>query len=642
MASRIRFVCLVAALTAPAFARQAGTPPSQPAPPPLATSAITGIVVDGASGAAVPGAIVSLRASGRVDIGPQPSQLTDDKGRFAFVNLPAHPGYTITVSKFGYLSGGYGRDTEPSDPLRQVPLKDNHWVGSLRVPIWKPGSISGMVRDENGEPVVGVFVRALVRYRLQGRDELAGGPMTVTDDRGAYRMAGLSPGPYVIQVPSVQTSMSAGTALPRVDAQDGVLEMDDTSRLIIGRFPLPPPMSNGRAMAYPIAFHPTSALVSQAMTIDLKYGDDRQNVDVTLTPTPAVRVSGIVDGPAEALTRLTLRLLPAGLENLGHGSETATALVGPDGRFTFLNVPAGSYMLDAPVKISEFTTSRTISARGVNFPGPPGTPGWEILSHAPDGITGLQFGTTNFRGNAADYSARMPLTVGAGDTTGVVVRLRPHLTMTVRFVFDHHPDRPAAATPTWLPLLLDPAGGEAFLGRPSGTFQPDDPGEVRIAGVMPGKYWIRNRGNAAWVLKSVSWKGRDYTTEPIDTTAADDLDGVVVTFTNALTELSGVVRPTGDAKPDEHMVIVFPVEPAQWRNAGLSPARQKGAAVSPTGTYRLTSLPAGTYMLAAIHGRFRMTWQNPDFLAQVARTASTVTLTWGAKTSRDLAVTVVR
>ena len=70
-------------------------------------------------------------------------ELIDSNITSAFVNLPANPDYTVSASKFGYLSGGYGRETDPTDPLRPIALKDNDWVSNIRVTIWKPGSISG-------------------------------------------------------------------------------------------------------------------------------------------------------------------------------------------------------------------------------------------------------------------------------------------------------------------------------------------------------------------------------------------------------------------------------------------------------------------------------------------------------------------
>src|SRR5262245_47625316 len=139
--------------------QQASNPPS---------AVITGTVVDGSTGEPVADAVVFLASTPAGGAGSQPRQVTDEKGRFAFIGLTGDRSYTIAASCIGYLDGGYGRDAMPTDPLRPIPLKADEWIPDLRVSIWKPGAIAGIVRDESGEPVVGVVVRVLQRVRMQG------------------------------------------------------------------------------------------------------------------------------------------------------------------------------------------------------------------------------------------------------------------------------------------------------------------------------------------------------------------------------------------------------------------------------------------------------------------------------------------
>lgn len=653
------------ALASPLLAGRAPQQVIQQAPPPAsivapqtagqitpeqpANGAISGVVLEGSTGEPVPAAIVNL-VPGTVNrplVNVQTRQITDDRGRFAFVNLPGEGQYTIATSKFGYLDGGYGRDSGPTGLMRTIALRQDEWISNLRVVVWKPGAISGVVRDESGDPVVGVFVRALVRLRIQGRDDLAAGPMAVTDDRGSYRLSGLSPGRYYVQVPSVQAAVPASTKFPTgTTPPPDALDVDDTHRLVIGRYPLPPPPVNGRQMAYPFIFHPSTSVLAQATAIDLGFGDDRPNIDLTLTPVPSVRVSGVIEGPPEALQSLTVRLLPTGLENLGLGGEAATALVGADGRFTFLNVPAGSYTLDAPVSVNELTNQNWsgMSSGGFrrSFPAPPPAQGWGMSSNSTDLIPGFDLRNTSFRGGlSAEYSGRTTLTVGGADVSGVVLRLKPHATMSGRVVVDADPAQPDAKPPARFPICLDPASTDISLGRPQSSFQ-SAPGEFEISGIVPGQYWLRVYGYPAWLVKSISWKGHDYTTMPFDAAAADDLSGVVLTVTNAVPVLSGSVRASDDLKADATMVIAFPADPAQWRNIGFWPARMKAAAVSNIGTYLLASLPAGDYLVVAVDRSKATTWRDPAFLTQAARSASRVTLTWGGKTSQDVSTVVVR
>jgi hypothetical protein len=621
------------------------TAPDKAEPP--GNGAISGTVFDGASREPVVNVLVTLQP-GKISkplVSVITRQVTDERGRFAFPNLPGEGEFTILVSKYGYLGGGYGRDQSPTDPLRSVAMHQDEWVSGLHVNIWKPGSISGTVRDEAGEPVVGVFVRALMRLRIMGREDLAAGPMVLTDDRGAYRLSGLGPGRYYVQVPSVQAAVPAETNLSSngVNMADAI-DLDDTQRLVIGKYPLPPPPVAGRQMAYPLVFHPSTSVLSQATPIEVGYGDERSNIDLTLTPAPSVRVSGVVDGPPEALQSLTLRLLPAGLENLGLGSEAATALVEADGHFTFMNVPAGSYTLDAPVSVSELSLLDGSGMFRRTFPPPPPVRGWGMNSDTIESLPGLSLVNTTYRGggtNGGPYSGRMPLVVGGSDVNNVVLRLRPHATMSGRLIVEVDPAQPDVKPPARFPLSLDPAKAETFLGRPQSSFQ-SPPGEFSITGIIPGQYFLRLLGYPNWLIKSIVWKGHDYTTLPFDAAETADFSDVVVTVTDAASQLSGTVRSTDDMKIDNAMVVIFPSDASLLRNVGFWPARMKSATIGTAGTYLFPYLPAGDYRVAAIDRARLADWRDPAFLERVARIATHVTLTWGAKSTQDLSAMAVR
>ena len=175
-------------------------------------------------------------------------EFTDSRGRFVFPDLSARDDHTITASASGYFDGAFGA-RHPNQPARRtINVADEQWLSAADITLWPHGSISGTVTDESGEPLNGVLVRAVAVVRAAGRERLAAGPLTTTDDRGRYRLAMLPPGRGVF-VPSVLT------------------------------------ISTG--------------------------------VDVRFVPAPAVRLSGVVDGPAEARGNLVLRLVADGVGGLG-------------------------------------------------------------------------------------------------------------------------------------------------------------------------------------------------------------------------------------------------------------------------------------------------------------------------------------
>jgi hypothetical protein len=359
-------------------------------------------------------------------------------------------------------------------------------------------------------------------------------------------------------------------------------------------------------------------------------------------------VSGIVDGPPESLRSLTLRLMPAGLENMGFGSEAATALVGSDGRFTFFNVPAGQYTVDAPAQISELSiTPPQIGPRKV-LPGPPTAPVTGAQIQDTELLPGVTL--THFFSMSANtpYTGRATVTVGNTDVTGVVLRLRAFGTMSGRVVIDPRSAPPADGTTPRAALELDPAGGDTAITGAGRTIRADRiiPGDFSIARIQPGQYWVRVQKQgihaSQWQVQSVSWNGRDYTNIPIEVAAGDAIDGVAVTVTTATPDLRGTVRDSDDLKADATMVIVFPVEPALWKNTGLDPSRMKTVPVSSTRAFALANLPAGDYFVAAINRSFTETWREPVFLARVAQHAARVTLSWGGKSTVDLTTLVIR
>lgn len=625
--------------------------------PPAPSGAISGIVVDGTTGEPVADAIVAVarQAPSQLPTGYQARHITDAKGRFAFLNLPNDGTFQITAAKFGYLDGGYGRTTAPTDPLRPIVIASGAWVGNLRVTIWRPGVIAGMVRDESGEPQVGVLVRVLARIRVAGRDELAAGPLTVTDDLGRYRMSGLLPGRYIVQVPSTQMSAPGSTRIPAVatNVPEGAMDVDDSTRLVIGRYPLPPPPSNGRAMSYASAFHPAATSPVLAATIDLQAGAERSGIDVSLTPVPGVRVSGTVEGPSDAFINLTVRLLPAGMENLGLGAETATALVGPDGAFTFLNVPVGSYVLDAPLTFNEFSVSSgptmgggSVGTRGdASLPTPPPRQGAGRSTQETGAVPGVGLTMADFRGvfgqKVASYTGRSSIAVGASDMTGVVLRLRPGLTLRGKLTVESDPTKPGAKPP-FLSALMDPAGGQPSLGQPRSRSTIAPGADFEITGIQAGEYFLRVQAGGAWQVKSILWRGRDYTLVPFDTATTDDLSGVQVTVTNALPILSGAVRASDGTTPESGLVVLFPADPALWQNTGLWSPRLVAATMLNNGTYRIAEAPAGEYLVAAIDRARLRTWRDPEFLRSIERQASRVSLGWGQTVTRDVTVLVAR
>lgn len=661
-------ILLLSLATLAAQGRAGGAaPPAQlpqnpnQAPIEAGTGAISGVVIDGATKAPVAGAIVYL---GPPQHGPPDTPvrtLTDARGRYVFRNLPAFGGYFVQATKIGYFTAHYGRGGNTALGGR-IALVDGQWFSDGNLTMWRPGAISGRVIDQTGEPVVGVYVRVLARVTIAGRTQLATGSATTTDDRGVYRIGGLQSATYLIQVPSVRSSVPAsmpiaGEAAPvaegsrPIGSRDAAQEAAGT-RAYLGRYTTPLAPIDGRTAVYPPTFHPNVTAIAEARTIDLGRAEERGGVDVVLRAIPSHTLAGVVEGPGDGLVNLMLRLMPVGVEDLGTGSEAATTLVRPDGRFTFLNVPAGSYTLVTGRSTTEYGF-RDVASQSKELPRPPMPAAARSSMTGFVGITG-QSGTSLQSWRYADepetHAARLPVTVGE-DRTDLVVTLKPMASMTGRIVWpddERRPEPPAGSPVLWgMPqATLVPAGGEAWLGLPrSATPRGGAPAADRflIHGVLPGQYLLRVTEPAvAGRIRSITWNGRDYTTRPFDASSGEDIVDVVVTMTARSAQLRGTVLSDRGLPLSDATVIIFPVERDQWSNFGLQPDRLRTVTTNNTGAYRFQSLPAGEFFAIAVQTDLADGWPNPAFLEKLSRLATRLSVDWGGIKTQDLRLSVVK
>lgn len=609
------------------------------------TAAVSGVVIDATTRQPIAGVMVYLGFQGRGAVGRLSRQISDEKGRFVFTDLPAGNNYFINASKFGYLEGHYG--VGAGGLLGGlITVTDGQWFRDATIVMQRPVSITGTIVDEQGAPAVGVFVRVLSRIRVAGREQLAAGLVTKTDDRGVYRLAGLAPGRYIVQVPFVQQGISAaltpaelagvtpeqlaaGRTAPEAPP---AIDLDAATRLVVGNYLLPPPQ-DGRARAYQPLFYPSVTSVADAATLDLKPGEQRANIDLALRAVPATSIAGVVTGPPDVLAGLLVRLLPDGLEDLGSGSEVATFTVGGDGRFTIVNVPAGAYTLDARRSVSELVYRTPLSVPTVPLPPTPGSSGSGGSGSIMSGPYGATYTAGSTRGSHA-YWARTKIAVGAAPLTDLNVTLQRGATIRGRFVTESgEPPKLLSGT---TPVYAEPADGNLGAGMLAGT-RPT-PLTFEIDGLRPASYTLRfvGLGNA---VVSIVGDGVDHRVTPFDGAAGRDFN-VVVTLTDKRTDLSGTATDARGGQVKNAVVIAFPVEREQWTNYGLSPARLRSSPTSSSGTYRFQSLPAGDYYVVAVPPDQANAWQDPGNLAKLAPLAARVGLAWGDVKTQS--VTVVK
>lgn len=149
---------------------------------------LSGIVV-GENGQPLPGASVLIRRLNSV--APPRIVITNNEGKFEVVNLDRAL-YSVSASVSTYVSTPRDQDT----PAPFYRLGD-----SIRLELIKGGIITGAVTRANNEPVIAVRIRAIMLRDFKDKGVKSFAPVFqgMTDDRGIYRIYGITPGTYIVE-----------------------------------------------------------------------------------------------------------------------------------------------------------------------------------------------------------------------------------------------------------------------------------------------------------------------------------------------------------------------------------------------------------------------------------------------------------
>jgi 5-hydroxyisourate hydrolase-like protein (transthyretin family) len=618
------------------FVYGAAAAPQQPTPSAdTPSSAVSGLVLDAATGQPIAGAVVALsRLTQNATLPPRFA--TDSKGRFIFANLESADDYVLSARAIGYLAGAYG-DPRPSefiffDTAVRIRLTPGQWVPDLAIRLWKMSSVSGRVMDERGEPVVGAAVQAFSKVAVAGHQRVVGGPLAVTDDRGVYVLTPLSPGSYVIGVLSVQSTVLAtadegppARALGALQTgpiggergssvRSPLVDVDRRHRLAVTNFATPPPPSLDQPRAYAAQFYPGVRSWTDAQSIDLTYGQEHAGIDFRLSPEPAFNVSGHTAGVSAP--GLLLRLMPAGSEGLGVGAEAATTVVEADGSFTFLNVPAGAYTLIAQSAVTDLTTG----SASIRLPSAPGFPGGGSGVGSWDGVPDVSY-LMRFGAGASAWG-RAAVMVAGQDVDGLVLTLRPLAQISGRIAFDTGTAPPGNSAR--ILLGIEPANGDPLLTLPGArSAAPVEDTYLFSMDAVNGVYLITSA--SGYRIVSVVAVGRDVTDTGIDAATAGVEDVVITVTGRKYAELTGTVTGGSDAPT---AALAFPVDEARWTDYGWTARRFRTARLRPDGTFTLSRLPPGEYFVAAIDAADSDHWTDRKFLEAVRPSATRITLGW--------------
>jgi protocatechuate 3,4-dioxygenase beta subunit len=295
------------------------------------TARIRGRVFAGDTGKPLAGAIVTVvdtRASNPTE--RQGRWLrTDAEGQWEAPDL-SPGGYTLSVSKAGYLRIEYGQK-RPFERGKTLELAAGQVLDRIDVALPRASAITGRVFDEFGDPAAAVFVRALRQRYVDGRRELTplaealevltNGGGDITDDLGQFRIHGLTPGDYYV----------SASFNPRGEA--------------------------ATAIGYPPVYYPGTPSAVQARRISVALGEEAQNINVTLVSARYAIVSGTVLNSLNAPASASIQLVGA---DAVADMPVAPARTASNGTFTLRSVPPGEYQLNVydvrPTSAPEFAS----------------------------------------------------------------------------------------------------------------------------------------------------------------------------------------------------------------------------------------------------------------------------------------------
>jgi len=272
-----------------------------------------------------------------------PTAITNERGEFTLQRVIAGE-YYVVAGPVDQRGGSQLESvlTRSSDSDADVKRLDQFKKSNLRITVDGPhnvevnlrvpnphfGSISGMVFDAAHQPAA----RATVHVMSKGDDFL--GLSVRTDDQGRYKVRGLPKGEYIVSA-----------SPPAKETGDG------EKRNLQG--------SPGAT------YFPSTFLLRNSPAVAVSPDVDTANVDVTLISKVLRSLAGTVRmrGDNRLITNATLRLSVKQLTDPSSDTSRAAGVENPmsnylsstdkNGRWSFSNVPDGSYRLFVQPKPSE-------------------------------------------------------------------------------------------------------------------------------------------------------------------------------------------------------------------------------------------------------------------------------------------------
>lgn len=243
-------------------------------------------------------------------------QTTDASGNFAFEAV--QPGtYTLSAQRAGFVRADYSRGASGRAPT-PVEVTSGGATGGIAIRMTPQAVLAGKVTDEDGDPIMHASVQIIRDRWVAGRRTQMPMNSSNTDDRGEYRIAGLVPGKYYVQV----TSNRMGMQMPGQARPQGVVG----------------------DLNYTPLLYPGVPEFSQAQPLVLAPGQEMRGVDFRMRKSTTWRVRGqVLDDSGKPIQSGGVMAVP--VDGGMSGPRAMGMARGPEGKFEIAGLAPGTYTL---------------------------------------------------------------------------------------------------------------------------------------------------------------------------------------------------------------------------------------------------------------------------------------------------------
>jgi protocatechuate 3,4-dioxygenase beta subunit len=553
------------------------------------SKAIVTIRPDSSARAAAPQGVVVKKGTG-----PGPASdiwvaESGGDGRFKFVDVP--PGdYVISVRRTGYQTGTPGHFATAAD-LPPVHVKAGQNVSGVDVRLTPTAAVSGRVVDSDGDPVRGGQVQ-LMRYAWsQGKKRLVTADGGQIDDRGEYRLHGVSPGSYFLRaIPQDMTRMMG------MAGQMG---------------------GQGRPNAQPVtglgsSYYPDARDTERATELYLSPGSELKGMDIRVNTITLHSIRGTY--PVSADTSVQVR---------------AVNRDGEMGGMAFMNYVDSVYInaeIQAQVQLAVAQAQLSADLARISLPNMPNNPnapqpGTFLISNLAPGkyqLIATQVKRQQPGNRAVDRQAQQdqdpPLQahqeveITNRDLDGVVITFAPPVKIKGTVQFEGK-DEPAANQRN--NIFFNDADGNS---NTNAVLKKDNSFEASLA---PGKYRVRFNGNQPAYVKSIKVGDKEAPDQVIDPATVNG--PVTILLSNNFGAVEGTVTDA-DGKPVYNADVTFfgDQNKADWGD------RFRSVMTNTSGRFAANNLMPGEYRVYAWVGVENGAPQNPDFRKPYEAQAVTV------------------